>query len=73
MVTNGNFFASYSTTAFCVTSVGSPLGKDKKKVTSSIMCSEIFAICVGLAAEDNIIHCPLLEIPLKVTDILSNL
>ena len=69
---NGNFSASYSITGFCATFVGPPLGRDKNEITKRTMVNEIFAVCVGLTAEEVFILCPLWEMSRMVPDILNN-
>lgn len=72
MKRNGNFSASYSKTGFCVTFVGPPLDRDRNEITKRTVFSEIFAVCVGLTAEEDVILCPLWEMSRMVPDILSN-
>jgi len=69
---NGNFSALYSITGFCVTFVGPPLGTDKNEITKRTMVNEIFAVYVGLTAEEVFIFCQLWEKSRIAPDILSN-
>jgi len=69
---NGNFSASYSTTGFCVTFFGLPLGRDRNEITKRTMFSEIFAVCVGLTVKEDVILCPLWKMSRMVPDILNN-
>jgi len=69
---NGNFSALYSIIGFCVTFVVPLLGRDKNEITKRTMVNEIFAVCVGLTAEEVFIFCHLWEISHMVPDILNN-